>query len=210
MPPDEFKAYETIAYAKGFLMVSASPLTRSSHHAGEDFARLQGRARLPRVALMPQFRTKRRVRHTAADMFDLVADMERYPEFVPLCQSMRVRRRTPERGGDRDRRRRHDGRLQAGARDLHQPRDARPAEPADPGRISRRPVQPDGEPLGFPSRRRTACEVEFFISYEFRSRMLAMLMGAMFDAAFRRFSAAFERRADKVYGRVHRTPPDLA
>jgi lipoic acid synthetase len=40
VPPDEFKAYETIAYAKGFLMVSASPLTRSSHHAGENFARL--------------------------------------------------------------------------------------------------------------------------------------------------------------------------
>ena len=39
--PDEFKAYETVAYAKGFLMVSASPLTRSSHHAGEDFAKLQ-------------------------------------------------------------------------------------------------------------------------------------------------------------------------
>jgi lipoic acid synthetase len=39
--PDEFKAYETIAYAKGFLMVSATPLTRSSHHAGEDFARLR-------------------------------------------------------------------------------------------------------------------------------------------------------------------------
>jgi lipoic acid synthetase len=41
VPPDEFKAYETIAYAKGFLMASASPLTRSSHHAGEDFARLK-------------------------------------------------------------------------------------------------------------------------------------------------------------------------
>jgi lipoic acid synthetase len=41
VPPDEFKALETIAYAKGFLMVSASPLTRSSHHAGEDFARLR-------------------------------------------------------------------------------------------------------------------------------------------------------------------------
>jgi lipoic acid synthetase len=39
--PEEFKAYETIAYAKGFLMVSASPLTRSSHHAGDDFARLK-------------------------------------------------------------------------------------------------------------------------------------------------------------------------
>jgi lipoic acid synthetase len=41
VPPDEFAAYETIAYAKGFLMVSSSPLTRSSHHAGEDFARLR-------------------------------------------------------------------------------------------------------------------------------------------------------------------------
>ena len=39
--PDEFKAYEAVAYAKGFLMVSSSPLTRSSHHAGEDFAKLR-------------------------------------------------------------------------------------------------------------------------------------------------------------------------
>ena len=39
--PEEFKALETAAYAKGFLMVSASPLTRSSHHAGEDFAKLR-------------------------------------------------------------------------------------------------------------------------------------------------------------------------
>jgi lipoic acid synthetase len=39
--PDEFKAYESVAYARGFLMVSASPLTRSSHHAGEDFERLR-------------------------------------------------------------------------------------------------------------------------------------------------------------------------
>jgi lipoic acid synthetase len=41
VPPDEFKALETIAYAKGFSMVAASPLTRSSHHAGDDFARLK-------------------------------------------------------------------------------------------------------------------------------------------------------------------------
>jgi lipoic acid synthetase len=39
--PEEFKSYETVAYAKGFLMVSSSPLTRSSHHAGDDFARLK-------------------------------------------------------------------------------------------------------------------------------------------------------------------------
>ena len=41
IPPEEFQTLETIAYAKGFLMVSASPLTRSSYHAGDDFARLR-------------------------------------------------------------------------------------------------------------------------------------------------------------------------
>jgi lipoic acid synthetase len=46
--PDEFKAYETTAYAKGFLLVSATPLTRSSHHAGEDFAKLKA-ARLAKL-----------------------------------------------------------------------------------------------------------------------------------------------------------------
>jgi lipoic acid synthetase len=47
--PDEFKGFETVAYTKGFLMVSSSPLTRSSHHAGEDFERLKG-ARLARLS----------------------------------------------------------------------------------------------------------------------------------------------------------------
>jgi lipoic acid synthetase len=47
--PDAFKSYETIALTKGFLLVSSSPLTRSSHHAGEDFTRLKA-ARLARRA----------------------------------------------------------------------------------------------------------------------------------------------------------------
>jgi lipoic acid synthetase len=48
VPPDEFKSLEKVAYAKGFLMVASSPLTRSSHHAGDDFARLKA-ARLARA-----------------------------------------------------------------------------------------------------------------------------------------------------------------
>ncbi|MFG5117246.1 lipoyl synthase [Methylorubrum sp. POS3] len=52
VPPDEFKAYETTAYSKGFLLVSATPLTRSSHHAGEDFARLKA-ARLAKLGPVP-------------------------------------------------------------------------------------------------------------------------------------------------------------
>ena len=50
------------------------------------------------------------------------------------------------------------------------------------------------------------CEVEFFISYEFRSRTLGLLMGSMFDAAFRRFAAAFERRADVIYAQSSPAP----
>jgi coenzyme Q-binding protein COQ10 len=48
---------------------------------------------------MPQFSTTRPVRHSAAEMFDLVADVERYPEFVPLCRSSRSAKRIPEPEG---------------------------------------------------------------------------------------------------------------
>src|ERR1700681_871193 len=48
---------------------------------------------------MPQFSSKRRVLHSASQMFDLVADVERYPEFVPLCKSLKIRERTPRPDG---------------------------------------------------------------------------------------------------------------
>jgi len=48
---------------------------------------------------MPQFTTTRRVQHSATDMFDLVGDVERYPEFVPLCRSLEVRQRTRDSEG---------------------------------------------------------------------------------------------------------------
>ena len=213
VPPDEFEALKTVAYAKGFLMVSSSPLTRSSHHAGEDFAKLRAaREAAPRAdrhepeadgARRCLVHTKRRVRHSAPNMFDLVADVERYPEFVPLCRDLKVRKRDDEGGGRRGAGRRHDRRLQAGARDLPQPRHARSAASCKSWsniskarsaiwRTAGRSV-PTGE---------SACEVEFFIDYEFSSRTLGLLMGAMFDAAFRRFAAAFEKRADEIYGRL--------
>jgi lipoic acid synthetase len=50
MPPDEFKSLESLALSKGFLVVSASPLTRSSHHAGEDFVRLRAAREAQRVS----------------------------------------------------------------------------------------------------------------------------------------------------------------
>ncbi len=150
---------------------------------------------------MPQFTTKRRVRHSAADMFDLVADVERYPEFVPLCKDLKVRERSPAgegietvvadmtvsfklvRESFRSRVTLDRPKLQILVEYLQGPFSHMQ---------NRWTFRPAGE---------SACEVEFFIDYEFRSRMLGVLMGGMFDVAFRRFSAAFEARADQVYGR---------
>ena len=150
---------------------------------------------------MPQFRTKRRVRHAASEMFDLVADVEKYPQFVPLCQSLRVRRRTT--GGEgietivadmtvayKVMRETFTSRVT-----LDRPNLQILVEYLD-GPFSRMENRWDFHPVG-----EQLCDVEFFISYEFKSRMFAMLMGAMFETAFRRFSQAFERRADEVYGR---------
>ncbi|MCS0496945.1 type II toxin-antitoxin system RatA family toxin [Ancylobacter sp. MQZ15Z-1] len=150
---------------------------------------------------MPSFRNKRHVRHSANDMFDLVADVERYPEFVPLCASLHVRRKVASGEGVeilvadmsvayKMLRENFTSRVT-----LDRPRFAITVEYLD-GPFSRLEnrwtFRPNGE---------HACDVEFFISYEFRSRTLGLLMGAMFDAAFRRFAEAFEKRADEVYGR---------
>ena len=58
-----------------------------------------------------------------------------------------------------------------------------------------------GKGWTFEPKSETECDVGFYLAYEFKSRMLALLMGAMFDTAFGRFSAAFEKRADAIYGK---------
>ena len=150
---------------------------------------------------MPRFSNKRRVQHTADQMFDLVADVERYPEFVPLCSALKIRQRNAKPDGteaivadmtvsfklvketftsevtlDRPN-------LKISVRYLRGP-------------FSNMETRWTFEPKGD-----NACDVGFFTAYEFKSRMLAMLMGSMFDAAFSRFAAAFEKRADVIYGK---------
>ena len=150
---------------------------------------------------MPQFTIRRRVCHSAADMFDLVADVEHYPAFVPLCKDLKVRQHNSEgegvetviadmtvsfklvRESFRSRVTLDRPKLQIMVEYLQGPFSHMQ---------NRWTFRLDGE---------KACEVEFFIDYEFRSRTLGMLMGGMFDLAFRRFAAAFEARADQVYGR---------
>jgi coenzyme Q-binding protein COQ10 len=154
---------------------------------------------------MPSFSTSRRVRHRAQEMFDLVADVERYPEFLPLCTGLRVLRRT----SDEDGRETILASMSVGYRAIRETFTSRVTLDREKREIlveyvdgpfshlENRWTFLDLEGEGAPQ-----SQVDFFIDYAFRSRTLGFLMGSMFDAAFRRFAEAFERRADDVYGRA--------
>lgn len=147
---------------------------------------------------MPHFTTERQLPYTPAQMFALVADVERYPEFLPLCEGLVVTAR-----------REVDGKQQivadmtVGYKAIREIFTSEVTLDPDNGRIvvtyvdgpfrqlenvwTFRPIN-DG------------CIVHFDIRYEFKSTMLALLVGAMFDRAFRKFSDAFVARARAVYG----------
>ena len=148
---------------------------------------------------MPEISTTRPVRHAASEMFDLVADVEHYPEFVPLCESLRVRKRVQQDGKDvivAD--------MTVAYKLLRQTFTSR----VTLDRANRQilveylegPFRKLNNRWSFRTAGDRACDVDFYIAYEFRSRTLGALMGAVFDAAFRRFASAFEQRADQVYG----------
>jgi len=150
---------------------------------------------------MPQFSSKRRVRHSAPQMFDLVADVERYPEFVPLCRSLKIRNRTPQADG-----------TEIVVADMIVAFNLVRESFTSRVTLDRAGLKIFVEYLQgpfsnlenrwtFEPKSEVDCEVSFYLAYEFKSRMLAVLMGAMFDAAFQRFAAAFEKRADVVYGK---------
>ena len=136
-------------------------------------------------------------------MFELVADVERYPEFVPLCQSLHVRKRSVDGAGaevliaDMEVgylaiRERFTSRVtldQANLKILVEYIDG-PFSHLENTWTFKDEAEAEGS------------RVEFFIDYQFRSRTLGALMGSMFDTAFRKFAQAFEARADKAYGRA--------
>lgn len=150
---------------------------------------------------MPRFSSKRRVRHTAPQMFDLVADVERYPEFVPLCQALKIRQRTPKDDGTEivvaD--------MTVSFKLVRETFTSKVTLDRPNLKILveylRGPFSNLENRWSFEPKSETECDVGFFLDYEFRSRMLAMLMGSMFDSAFGRFALAFEKRADQIYGK---------
>jgi coenzyme Q-binding protein COQ10 len=155
---------------------------------------------------MKSFRNRRHVDYSAAEMFALVADVEAYPKFVPLCEGMRVRRRTrPAEGvevilaemqvGFKAICERYTSRVTCNANKLEIL-----VEYVDGPfkKLENRWTFRDEAPRENGSPRSA---VDFFIAYEFRSVALGLLMGAMFDSAFHKYADAFVNRAGEIYGR---------
>lgn len=149
---------------------------------------------------MPSFDTTRRVKHSAQNMFDLVADVKSYPRFVPLCRALSIRRRDTL----------PDGRevliaeMTVAYKFIKESFTSRVILDAENNTIEVSyldgPFKEMHNVWTFAPLGEHECDVKFFIRYEFASRSLAAVMGAVFDSAFRRFASAFEERADKVYG----------
>jgi coenzyme Q-binding protein COQ10 len=148
---------------------------------------------------MPHFVTTRPIRHSASEMFDLVADVERYPEFVPMCESLKIRRRTVGVNGSEvliaD--------MAIGYKMIRESFTSRVALDRTGLKILVEYV--DGPFSHLENRwsfkdKEQGSEVTFDIDYAFRSRMFQMLAGAVFDTVVRKMVQAFETRADAIYG----------
>jgi coenzyme Q-binding protein COQ10 len=152
---------------------------------------------------MPSFSTKRRVQFTASQMYALVADVEHYPEFLPMCTALTVSSRQPVTDGE-------DlvASMSVGYKSIAETFTTEVR--LRPERLKVEAKYIDGPFKLLQNEWRfvdvsDGCDVDFYIDYEFKSPMLGLLVGQVFDQAFRKFTDAFEQRARKVYG-VGATP----
>lgn len=137
--------------------------------------------------------------YTPAEMFDLVADVEQYPRFFPLCEALHVRSR--ERNGDSEV---LVASMEIGYKAIRESITSRVT-------LNRRNMSVLVELVNGPFRHLEnrwhfteapdgGTNVKFFMAYELRSVMLRLLVGGLFDQAFRHCVSAFEARAREVYG----------
>ncbi|AYG66195.1 MULTISPECIES: type II toxin-antitoxin system RatA family toxin [unclassified Rhizobium] len=147
---------------------------------------------------MPQFETHRPVPHSPDQMFDLVADVERYPEFLPLCEALTIRNRK-----ERDGKILLIADMTVGYKAIRETFTTQvllnKAERAIDVKYIDGPFKYLDNRWRFTPSENGGCSIDFFIDYEFKSRILGALMGSMFDRAFRMFTDAFETRASKIY-----------
>lgn len=148
---------------------------------------------------MPKYETKRTVGHTPEQMFALVADVEKYPEFLPLCEALSVRSRR-----EREVRTILVADMTVGYKAIRETFTSqvhlKPDELTIDVKYLDGPFRYLTNEWRFEADQKGGSVVHFYIDYEFKSRVLGALMGAMFDRAFRMFADAFEKRAAIIYG----------
>ena len=153
---------------------------------------------------MPRHTETRTLPHAPGQMFDLVADVRRYPEFLPWVVALRVRDDGPTATvadmivGFKGLRESFTSRV-----DKHRP-DRIHVEYVDgPLKFLRNDwrFEPDGQ---------GGCRVTFCVDFQFKSRLFERLAGQVFDAALRRMIGAFEARADTLYGTAARSAPGIS
>ncbi len=154
---------------------------------------------------MPTHAEIRRLPYSAAEMYALVADMAAYPEFLPWCSGARIRSRKPQPDGS----------------EIVESQMVISFKVFSEHFGSRVVLRPDGykidvayldgpfrylnihwrfKPVGEPACE-SACEVDFFVDFEFRSKTLQLIIGVVFHEAMRRIVRAFEERAEQLYGK---------
>lgn len=149
---------------------------------------------------MPKFDIRRPVKHSPEKMYALVADIERYPEFLPLCEALSIRS-----SKERDGKTLLLADMTVGYKAIKETFTTQvllnPAEQAIDVKYIEGPFKYLDNRWRFepPIDGGEGCIVHFYIDYEFKSMILGALMGSMFDRAFRMFTDAFESRADKIY-----------
>lgn len=150
---------------------------------------------------MPTHAEKRRVPYSAAEMFALVADIERYPEFLPWCSAARIRSRRPQPDGTEI----VEADLVISFKVFSErftTRDVlRPAEWRIDVAYLEGPFHYLNNHWQFIPVAEKVCDIDFFIDFEFRSRTLQAVIGVVFNEAVRVLVRAFEKRAEALYGR---------
>lgn len=148
---------------------------------------------------MHVYEIKHTVAHSADDMFRLVADVESYPKFLPLCEALELKRRETRDGKEV-----LIATMVVGYKLIRESFTTEVILDAEARNIVVHYL--DG-PFSYLENRWSfrpltskSCEIDFYIAYSFRSRLLERLMGGLFDKAVRRYTAAFEERADAIYG----------
>ncbi|MEX2648539.1 MAG: type II toxin-antitoxin system RatA family toxin [Alphaproteobacteria bacterium] len=143
---------------------------------------------------MPTHAENKVLPYSAAQLYGLVADVERYPEFLPWCLAVRVRRRDgPTMHAD----------MSIGFRMFRETFGSRvtltPVGAIDVAYIDG-PFRYLNNHWRFIDQPGGGCLVDFYVDFEFRSHLLQRLIGALFNEAVRRLVAAFEARAHALYG----------